>query len=311
MEVEFYKSIKNKTGVLNNNELLLFNRFLLRFIQFTNQRVISPIYRGDNINNLKFKLGLSRETNDEAISEMLDRLFMIGEKSRDYYSTALKYTGNFGINEINSHVAKIIFDNLNSALKNRNKKLERFFNLNRNFRDYFIPKTKNKSEFINSFLALNSTDGLFYRNYYLLLLHQLGSISYRENSHLVSSTTNIEVAREFSGDNKSERIIIHSWKPTGKLLFRNSQIKLPRYSGTPYPQQHEVSILAGILPHFIYGLEVVDANKFYINPHLFKNTISDDLFLFGMDIDQSRFNEVLNMTNYRRSFLSNGREIIS
>ena len=78
------------------------------------------------------------------------------------------------------------------------------------------------------------------------------------------------------------------------------------YSVGPYDYQREFSILGGILPHFISGLEIIRTNDFYPNPNIFKADITNELFFSGLAIDQSNFDDVLNLTNYKRTLITDG-----
>jgi hypothetical protein len=77
----------------------------------------------------------------------------------------------------------------------------------------------------------------------------------------------------------------------------------------PYKTQKEISILAGILPHYIIGLQIIEDERFLINPNIFINPITDNLFIDGLSINQDDFDEVLRQTSYRKSFEVQGSRI--
>lgn len=304
--------IKNKKE-LSREELLHFNEFLMKQISLTHARHITPLYRGDNLENLHEKLGLEYNKEKPDYAELLKRLFMVGEKARHFYSGEyfnLINREGILINDVNEVVFNYIFDNIHSSTKDKKPRTRDFFNKNSAFKDFFFDKKNNKKIFSASALSSPIKDQFLFRNYYLTLLHQLNAINYRNDTHIVSTSSNYSVAGKFAlGRSSGKRIIIHCWIPTSNILRDLIKNNLPIYEGAPYKEQHEVSLLAGILPHFIIGLRIVEDKLFFINPSIFNNRITNSLFKYGIEINQTNFIEIIRQTNYGAAFEMNEDEI--
>lgn len=235
------------------------NLFLLKQVELTQARRIQTLTRGDNLENLFTKLNVFYDRNNPDYTQLLEKLFMVGEKGKHFYADQLlenNRTNNFRIDECSPSALKSIFDNLNESVKNKNPQNVAFFASNQKFKLYFQDKKTNKRSFVDAILSSGIKEQLYFRNYYLTLLHQLGAFGYRDNSHLVSTTRNPQIARKFAGARSvSEKIKIHLWQPVVNQKVRFERYSLPRYKGKPYTRQQEVSLLAGIFPQYISSVE--------------------------------------------------------
>lgn len=273
-----------------------------------------PLYRGDKLSNLYDRLGLFYNHRNLDYKQLLSRLFMVGDKSRSFYADEFFEPAQgrqIKIDDCTANVYNYIFDNINSSIKSKNIHTKSFFNKNEKFKDYFLNKAANKMAFTSGISSLDKNDQVYFKNYYLVLLHQLGSINYKASSHFVSTSTDSTVAGRFAGDNYySKKVMLHSWMPINSQGKIFNKLKLPKYIGKPYSNQKEVSVLAGILPHYIIGLEIIDDEKFFINPNIFINLIDNNLFINGLDIDQGDFDDVIKLTKYKDSFEVRGNKVI-
>lgn len=298
---------------LSKRDLIHFNEFLLMQIRLTQRRIIQPLYRGDKLKNLFDRLGVFYNEVEPDYKQLVSRLFMIGEKSRNFYSDEFfnnRNNRNIRIDDCDEKVFNYIFDNINSSLKSKNSYTKAFFDKNEQFKQFFLDKTANKKTFSSIIIAVAENEQVFFKNYYLTLLHQLGSINYKESSHLVSTSKDHTVAEDFAGTrSSSKRIMLHCWTTVNSQMSNFKKYGLPKYNGVPYKNQKEFSILAGILPHYIIGLQIIDEEKFFINPNIFLNPITDCLFVHGLNINQEDFDEVLRQTKYRKSFEVRGNII--
>ncbi|MCW3111038.1 MAG: hypothetical protein JWQ09_5544 [Segetibacter sp.] len=298
---------------MTQQQLIKFNTFLLAFVRFSNSRAIDPIYRGENLDILYKKLGLDRvHENDSSHRALLERLFMIGDKSKNYFSKEIfgfNHKWSFGINDCSQTVLNFIFDSISDcAKKHPAVSVRQFFHSNSLFKEYFLDKRGNKKTFVSSIQNLPRNKQISIRNYYLKLLHQIGSINYRDRSNIISTSKNYLIANNFaSGNCVQEGAIIHAWEPriSNDQIFKNHS--LPKYRGRPYHFQDEISIIAGLFPHYIIGLEILSTGKLHLNPNIFSNEIDKGLFVDGMKIDQTSFEEIIQKTNYSRYFISNGQ----
>ena len=116
--------------------------------------------------------------------------------------------------------------------------------------------------------------------YYLSIAHTINSYRYKKVSSFVSVTTDFKTANQFAQD-----VIIYGWVPQN-IIYRNTlsifssieyvitdnkssikQLGLPYCAMPVYPDQKEISLRCGLLPHFIIGFKI--DKKFYVNPAIF------------------------------------------
>lgn len=256
--------------------------------------------------NLCTKLNVKYTEYPTNIRTLLERLFMVGEKGKRYYSDL----NGFEIHSSEDSVFDKIGSFYKKSLSNKNPKVVAFYDKNPALKAFFSSK-RFKEEFIEIITPLNRAVKLAIINYYLTLLHQLAAINYKQKSHYVSCSTSHRVARKFAenGKSRSDGIILHCWQPikTEKIIVQH--FGLPTYTFPPYPFQREISYLGGIFPHFISGIEFLGTNKFFPNNNIFKNDITDDTFLHGLEIDQRNFNKIAQLTKYKTTIRTNGTEI--
>lgn len=280
------------------------NKFI-HFIMLQNRYAGSKIkilYRGDNLTNFENKLSI--ENHPISREELLSRFFMVGEKSKKFY---LDNSGlsHIKINQSDKSAFEFIFKALKKVTKSKNLDHEEFFNKNEAFKEYFNSK---KEHFLDTISILNIDTQLSIKDYYLKLLHQLGSINYRDKSQFVSNSESQKIAGKFS-KNKGEEIKIYSWIPRSENRRVEQVLKkynLPFYKEPPYVYQREISVVAGILPHFVTGVEYVKEKAFYINPNIFNSPLSLDILMNGLKINQENFHTVLLKTKYGSSFETDG-----
>ena len=129
-------------------------------------------------------------------------------------------------------------------------------------------------------------------------------------SYFLSTSTKYSVADKFKGDNN---IIIYGWLPkkgikkciinyqdVGKYSQFVKSMELPTHQEPIYPEQCEICIKCGLLPHFIIGFQY--DNRFYINPNTLKQW-NDNIVYVGLDIGQEDFNDLFNATKLEQSFI--------
>ncbi len=230
---------------------------------------------------------------------------MVGEKGKRYYNELEGFT----INDTDDIVFTKIVDYLKDSIRNKNSRVIAFFEKNEDFRKFFS-NSQNKTTFIKALETLNTNDKLAVRNYYLILLHQLSAINYKDKSHFVSTTKDYKTAKRFGGNqrDKTDQVILHCWQP----ILHEKQIVLkcglPAYKTSPYSYQKEITIFGGIFPHFISGIEVAKTKSFYPNPNIFNGKITKDTFLYGLNIDQSNFEVIAKLTNYKKTIITDGKD---
>ncbi len=286
-------------------ELQRYNDFLLKHLELTRKKVIRPIYRGDSLKNLCDKLGVYYNYDTTDLKLVLDRLFMVGEKARRFHTDEV----NFTVDQTSDYVFEKIMSYFKSSLKSKNTSTLYFFNRNVGLKNFFSDRN-NKHLFLSIINNASERERFAIRNYYLILLHQLAAINYKNKSHFVSTSKDYAIAESFSNNNQdSNKIILHCWQPIQMERNTVKKYNLPMYNFGPYSYQKEFSILGGILPHFIMGMENKRTNEFFPNINIFKTDITDEIFLSGLDIDQSNFDNIRNQTNYNRTLVTDGTNI--
>jgi len=289
---------------MTKNELNQYNQFLLKHIELTRKRAIRPLYRGDSLKNLCKKLNVNYNYEKTDIKTIVKRLFMVGEKAKRYYLDGTE----FSIDTIDNHVFEKIATYFENSLGNSKPYIASFFNRNTDLKKFFSDQN-NRQLFSETINNADASEKLIIRNYYLTLLHQLATLNYKNKSHFVSTSEDYEIAQEFSNyDKNPNRVILHCWQPIKRQKSIIKKHNLPSHLFDPFPFQKETSLLGGIFPHFIWAIEITLNNKssFHLNPAIFKNVITDKLFINGLEIDQSNFDDIINLTKYKRTIITDG-----
>ena len=127
----------------------------------------------------------------------------------------------------------------------------------------------------------------------------------------LSTTTDFEVAENFATDT-----IFYCWLPIKKSQVSNTKIvvkdissKIKKYdiviNGEVYPEEHEVSLLYGMLPHFLIGILNTKNNEFWPNPAIQRiekgtegmvNEKRYPVWSHGLYIDQANFIDQIKRT---------------
>lgn len=290
---------------MTKEELIRYNSFLLTQLDLMRKKEIRVLYRGDSLKNLCEKLNVDYNKGNANVEDILDRLFMVGEKAIRYYTI----NENFRIEEVNDYVFEKIMEYFKSSLKDKNTNTIHFFDRNKCLKEFFSHRC-NKYKFLETIDSADKNERLFIRNYYLTLLHQLAAVNYKKKSHFVSTSNDYKIAEKFANHNSDgHTIILHCWQPIKIERSIINKYKLPSYSLGPYDYQKEYSVLGGILPHYISGLEIKSSNDYFLNPNIFKQEITNETFTNGLDIDQREFNKVIRLTNYKTALETNGLDI--
>lgn len=290
---------------MTQEELIKYNCFLLTQLDLMRRKEIRALYRGDSLKNLCEKLNVDYNSGNANVSNILNRLFMVGEKAIRYYTI----NENFRIEEADDYVFEKIMEFFKSSLKAKNTNTISFFIRNRILKEFFSD-SHNKKVFINIIESADKKEKLSIRNYYLTLLHQLAAINYKRKSHFVSTSKDYVIAEKFANHNSDgHSIILHCWQPIKNERRIINKYKLPTYSLGPYDYQKEFSLLGGIFPHYISGLEIKSSNYFYPNPNIFRQEIKKETFLNGLNIDQRDFDNIIKLTNYKIAIETDGEDI--
>ena len=272
------------------------------FMQFIehlkSSKRIRFIYRGESNLYEQYNSGL------ENISVLSQHIFILGVKARVSMEEKLKKYDNifeFICSQFNLKVCKLDFRSERTRTHVAN-----FLEINKEIKQYFLDES-NKTNFINQ-KGLPEDKCIKVSDYYLALLHTIGK-SGNSRSYFLSSSKNSSIAEEF----KNNGVILYGWVPRKHLEDKTIEYKdieeyesfikslgLPTYNIPVYPDQKEICLKCGWLPHFILGFQHSD--KFYINPSTLKPW-KENIPYDGLDIDQSLFMEKLKESNYKQSFI--------
>ncbi len=222
---------------------------------------------------------------------------MLGEKSKYYIYDKTKINPN----DINDYIFEQIFDMLGrKGWDNTGFFIEQ----NEKFFEFFYNK-KNKPVFVKAIRSKRAEEQIYYRNRYLTLLHQLNCSEYKEYSFYTSTTKNFNIAKEFINE---EGIILFSWKQKNSIFINEyNDENIPICNDIPFENEQEETEYRGLFPHYIYGFLIIDNgkyDKFLVNHHLFSlfNRKIEYVIKFGIFIDQSNFDKMLEETNYKNFF---------
>jgi hypothetical protein len=278
------------------------------------------IFRGESDKNLMRQFNVDTKT-PGILSECL---FMTGEKGR------ICWADNEGINpddvstenflRICMSLAKYIDEGLRAG-GNRAKRIKTFCEKEKKFYDGI----KKGETFVDAYDELKPEVKRKVNLNYLAVAHTIGDKEYKETSGYISTTTNAGTAERFARD-----ACIFGWVPQNIWkrkarkrtidIVDTNQMSEMQSTGLPYcdsavfPNQEEIAIRCGLLPHFIIGYAV--EQNFYVNPAIFiaidrmhemgsfreKFAYKRRIQLHGLVINQENFEEFCQRTNFKKYF---------
>lgn len=287
-------------------------------------RACSFVMRGESNGNLMEQF----ETNANNPALLAKYLFMTGEKGRICWENR-KYldpddTRKENFEAICKALARYIREGCRGD-SGRAQKIRDFYNRNEAFCSAF----DSIDDIASRYEKLKAKDRRIVNLYYLTVAHTINSYEYRRASSMVSTTTDVNVAEKFTAD-----VRIYGWVPREDNSYariktidvvdtqETEYIKrkgLPFYDSPVYPDQKEVAMRCGFLPHFIIGFMV--GSKFYVNPAISRsidkmhemrsfqelNTFKYRMIMYGSDVDQSNFEDFCRMTKYKRYYTFDGK----
>lgn len=291
------------------------NQFMSFIQKLKSTRKARFIYRGNS--NVIEDYG----TDIDDMPLLAEYLFCIGDKGRYFYDKKFQTINeifSFIWHRFHNKVCRLLFSSTETK-----ELVSRFLEKNPELCQYFSDE-HNKHEFENKSL-LPIEKAIIVADYYSSLLHTIGKSGF-DKSYFLSSSTEHSVADEFKGENA---IIIFGWLPrkgideqvdfnptethekqreivktlnlpVERFCFPVKRMCLPVYNGSIHPEQKEISLKCGILPHYIIGFQ--HKNDFYINPNTLKEW-NDSVVFDGLDIDQKDFCKYFNSTKLEQSYI--------
>lgn len=293
---EDYNIVYEDTSPLSDQDIRTFNRFIF-LLQHSSCNIV---YRGEQ--RIKELYCCDNKT------ELLHKIFLIGAKGEHFWKQRSKYITK----TICKKTFMQLFKECNKILSkediysDRTKNhLESFKRKNEDFCRFFL-NPNNADIFWNIVNEQSSKERNVILDYYIALLHGIGHIAIN-GSHMISTSTEYEVAQKYQKDG----VIFVSWinqqtelTPHYDINKNNTYIKslnLPTCSNSVFPEDHEMCISYGLLPHKIIG--VINNEYFYVNKNMFNKERSlEESLAMGFYIDQKRFDEVIKLTKYKRAF---------
>ena len=259
------------------------------------------------------------------LPQLLNTIFYIGEKGR----LCLNDNEWIDPDDINTDNFIKIYNLMNSVLKSAEKgsagrvqRMKEFIAKNSSFVKSFLT---DKKTMITRYQKLSSEKRKMANIYYLSIIHTINSYIYKTQSAFLSTSQDIDVAEQFE-----ESLLLIGWLPKHRELSyiasRHTDsyksvcisVNLPIIETSVYPEQAEISVRYGVLPHFIIGVKV--KNNFYVNPALYETMqlfsvctsikqmkqLRSDIIAHGFIINQDRFLEYCKNSNYLRYFTYDG-----
>lgn len=328
--IPIYFVLANSKIVKDNGENLL-QRELLQFWNFMNMligsRYTTFIIRGESNENLRKQYNYDINTPDI----LAQCIFMAGEKGRICW-TEKKYLDPDDTSLENfQSICELLNSSINEGCRRGNVRrmhiMQDFFTRNQEFCNAF----ENIDDLTIKYNQLAISGRRKVNLYYLSIAHTINSYKYQKASSFVSTTTSPQVADIFTND-----VSIYGWIPKTPVRSQmKNQVKSIEYviaknksdildfgfpyCDTPvYPEQKEILLRCGILPHFIIGFNI--KSSFYVNPAIF-NSMNDieeinsfkklcefkrNLITNGLSVDQSDFEDFCRKTNFKRYYTYDG-----
>lgn len=281
------------------------------------------LFRGESDENLMRQFGV-----DSSSPDLLAKyLFMVGEKGKICWENK-RYldpdeTSKENFESICKALAKYIREGCHGESR-RAKRMREFSMRNEEFCRAF----DKIDDIVVKYDKLKAKDRVRINLYYLAIAHTINSYDYKKASSSVSTTTDVRIAQNFTTD-----VCIYGWVPKDAIIHskmntidfvdteNNEFVKrkgLPYCDSPVYPEQKEIALRCGFLPHFIIGFMV--GSRFYVNPAISRsmdrmqemksfqelNGFKRQLMTFGLDVDQSNFEEFCRMTNFKRYYTFDG-----
>jgi len=291
-----YSFVHEDKSPLSPSEMLILRKFFCLLSEST----MKLVYRGEQRFSCLY--------GSDDIKEVLYRVFLIGAKGEHFWKQRSKY--------ISKTICKKTFDQLfveyNKLFSRKNicsvrtaEHLNQFKETNKDFYGFFL-NLQNCKILWDTLKNLNQKERGLVLNYYIAVLHGIGHIALN-GSHMISTSTDIDVAKHY----QKNGIIYVSWVGNSNELVPNyninksnqliSDLNLPICSPSVFPEDYEICITFGLLPHKIIG--IIHDDLFYVNPNMFsKERTLDDALKMGFYIDQTHFDEILKLTKYKRAF---------
>lgn len=260
------------------------------------------VYRGISQEALKgqYKIGIDQ------INLLSEYIFCVGCKGKTYYENKCKNYESVNVEDITDVVISRLFDKLKQVCygeyssENTMQYIGKFRFNNCELIEYFARTSK--AEWLATFKQLDVKSQRIAKDYYTLFLHTIGLAGFGR-TYALSTTTSFKESFRYMQDG----IIIIGWtsmkmtesSKSLKSKFRRLKSSLPEFHGRVFPEQQEVTLKCGLLPHYIIGY--LHNNNFFINPAIFSSIDEkDSIPQNGLPVDQIDFQKLIRKANYKK-----------
>ncbi len=322
----FPKKINDvKDGIVNLTELQSkkYNSFLKHLFEQENNNNLTLCLRGENVKNLTLKLEQTK--NKLEISEFYRRLFLLGDKSKPHYLCNISDDNpskwSVDIGKTVSEDFNFLFYEFSFFVKKNN------FNWNDENSDVvsYFSNSSNESIFVDTISGLPELQKLLIRDYYFWFLHTGSNGRFDKSTYYVPTTTDPKICENYAygDDDKDGPIALICFVPSNMAYVASSfstfessiellkNESLPIIKSEPFPDEFEISFKAALFPHFIIGAYNYLSDEIVLNHNIFKkqNSSFNNIFKYGIKINQNNFFEYLKKTKYSTSsaLYSNGQ----
>lgn len=294
------KTLDIKTNQIVDIDIRQLQQFDSLMEAIKKERGASLLFRGNRTPQRQY--GVSPASN---IGELASYVFMVGDKAHSFWEALAGKPQSVNQKEYAEQLFDIIKDkicDMNVLNDSVRKHIHDFIVCNGSFKTYFIDAQK--QHFISAFTHCK---GGYINDYYCMILHTLGHSTFH-NSEYLSTSLSFSQAQVFSG---VKGIVTIAWVTRRSIMtFHNmnkfnekiGKLGLPTYSTGMYPEQKEICLKYGLLPHFILGFIYQDT--FIVNPTLFIDLNNhrdiNQILHHGINIDQTNFLKILRQTNFKR-----------
>ena len=219
-----------------------------------------------------------------------------------YIDDTLNGTMEFIYNKIQK-----VFVQLNLKSERTKEKVGILVKKNPVFLAYWRHMTKEK--WLNEIANLSKLKKVQLKDYYVALLHTVGLAGYGRNSYFLSTSESYNIEKVMGL--KQKYIELVGWASPKLGVFSKSrfnktadvikQCGFPVVDGAVFPEQKEITLKCGLLPHFIIGYFY--EGGFEVNPAIFDTQDYSHAVKEGVVVNQSSFSEKIKNMNYRSTFL--------
>jgi len=308
--------VKPNLTCLSGEETEIFNQFKSELEEKEKEGKVLFLFRGERLPNIERRL--VKPANKVSVSEIFGRVFVVGEKARQYSEGVVggEKTYLSTINDVSEGTLEFIFDSIRNVVSSQKLKNRVKSRLSTDFKTYFND-IHNKRGFVSQITEFNYELKLRLRDYYLYILHTAGNDGVNKETFFVSTSIRKRIASNFSWNKKNEkRLIFHYFLPypfdvhaIAPWMIENqhqvvSDLGLPTYNPIGlFPEQREVSIKGALFSIFIIGVELVTDRLFVVNPNILnlpREVIPFSSFL-GIPPSKTSFEDTIFETAYSGS----------